>query len=111
MIKELSEISKELISEKLIYCNEVCRCLIEIYTSDIDEFWKNKASFFSLFYILATEKNILNKKGVAQIKDSLTDFQESGSSDWNQYYVASSQGVNDKKVRETRNDILKKVLC
>lgn len=111
MIKELSEYPKDIIAEKLICCNEVCRNLIRLYESEIDEFWKNKASFFSLFYVLATNSAILEKKKISQIKDCLSDFQESESDMWTKYYEASNQGVNDKKIREQRHDILKTILC
>lgn len=109
-IKELSEYPKEQIKETLICCNKVCEQLINLYKTDIDIFWKNKTSFFSLLYILSTEKEILGKKTITEIKDCLESFRNSGSKEWDAYYEASSQGVNDKRVRDLRNSILKNVL-
>ena len=45
-----------------------------------------------------------------EIADMLDAFQHSSSPDWQQYYEASNQGVNDKKVRELRANILKRIL-
>lgn len=109
-IKELSECSKDEIAKKLMVCNEVCEKLIELYTSDINEFWKNKASFFSLFCILAMNTDIMEKYNADDLKNRLEDFRESESKEWELYYEASNQGVNDKKVREQRNQLLENVL-
>ena len=110
MIIELSDIPKEQIKEKLIMCNRACEKLIEIYTGDIDVFWKNKTSFFSLCYVMASNPDIIEKKTSDEISDLLDSFQTSNSSDWKLYYEASNQGVNDKKIREQRASILMKIL-
>ena len=110
MIIELSDIPKEQIKEKLIMCNRACKKLIEIYTGDIDVFWKNKTSFFSLCYVMASNPDIIEKKTSDEISDLLDSFQTSNSSDWKLYYEASNQGVNDKKIREQRASILMKIL-
>lgn len=109
-IKELSEFSKNEIANKLIACNNVCEKLIELYRTDIDEFWKNKTSFFSLFCVLALNNDIMNKYSPDDLKQKLDDFKESESTSWGMYYEASNQGVNDKKQRELRNTILEQIL-
>ena len=102
----LSDTPKEIIGEKLIECNKACEKIIEIY-EDINDFWKNKTSFFTLCYVLTMNKS---EKPAEEICDLLEAFQESGSEEWQQYYEASNQGVNDKKARETRVEYLKRIL-
>lgn len=109
-IKELSEYKKEEIEQKLIVCNNVSEKLIELYRTNISDFWKNKTSFFSLFCTLAMKEDIMKKNSVEDLKDKLDNFSESQAEDWIKYYEASNQGVNDKKERETRNRILEKIL-
>lgn len=105
-IIELSDTPKDILGDKLVECNNACEKLIDVYES-VDAFWKNKASFFTLCYVLTVTK--CNREA-AEISDMLDAFQKSGSEEWQQYYEASNQGVNDRKVRETRVDLLKKVL-
>lgn len=105
-IIELSDLSKEELKEKLIACNEACKTIICVYEK-VDEFWKNKASFFTLCYVLTMERT---QRSPEEIADMLDAFQHSSSPDWQQYYEASNQGVNDKKVRELRASILKRIL-
>jgi hypothetical protein len=105
-IIELSDTPKDVIGQKLIECNMACKKLIEVYES-VDSFWKNKTSFFTLCYVLTVDKI---QTGAAEISDLLDAFQKSNSEDWQQYYEASNQGVNDKKVRELRVELLSKVL-
>jgi hypothetical protein len=102
----LSDISKDLIGQKLIECNKACEKLIDVYEG-VDPFWKNKTSFFTLCYVLTINKS---QRDAAEISDLLDAFQKSNSDDWQQYYEASNQGVNDKKVRELRVEMLSKVL-
>lgn len=109
-IKELSEYPKDEIAKKLVVCNNVCEKLMELYRTDIDEFWKNKTSFFSLFCVLAMNDDIMNKYSPDDLKVKLEDFIESESADWSMYYDASNQGVNDRKERELRNTVLEKIL-
>lgn len=108
-IIELSDLPKNTIEEKLKVCNTVCERLLEIYQEDINDFWKNKASFFSLMYLLATKPEIL-KITVDEMVERLNAFYDSESETWHEYYEASNQGVNDRKARELRNDILSKIL-
>lgn len=110
MIIELSDIPKEQIEEKLIMCNKACKELIDIYEGEIDAFWKNKTSFFSLCYVLTVAPEIIEKKSTDEISDILDAFQKSDSPDWKLYYEASNQGVNDKKIREQRVSVLTKIL-
>lgn len=105
-IIELSDTPKDILGDKLIECNNACEKLIDIYES-VDSFWKNKTSFFTLCYVLTVTKC---NRDAAEISDILDAFQKSGSEEWQQYYEASNQGVNDRKVRETRVNLLKKVL-
>ncbi|MEG2146425.1 MAG: DUF262 domain-containing protein [Lachnospiraceae bacterium] len=110
MIIELSNVDKKITEEKLIMCNKACKELIEIYEGDIDAFWKNKTSFFSLCYVLTVVPDIIDKKSPEIISDMLDSFQNVDSADWRLYYEASNQGVNDKKIREQRVSVLTKVL-
>ena len=105
-IISLSDFPKEYIGEKLVECNNACEKLIKVY-ENVDSFWKNKTSFFTLCYVLTVGKS---KKTADQISDILDAFQNSDSSEWHQYYEASNQGVNDKKVRELRVQILESIL-
>lgn len=105
-IISLSETPKSIMGEKLVECNNACEKLIDVY-EDVDAFWKNKTSFFTLCYVLTVTKC---KRETAEISDLLDAFQKSNSEEWQQYYEASNQGVNDKKVRETRVEILKHIL-
>ena len=102
----LSTFFNEELKEKLIACNEACKTIICVYEK-VDEFWKNKASFFTLCYVLTMERT---QRSPEEIADMLDAFQHSSSPDWQQYYEASNQGVNDKKVRELRASILKRIL-
>ena len=52
-----------------------------------------------------------SKKTPEEIKILLEKFQNSSSNAWKDYYEASNQGVNDKKVRETRVDLLENVIA
>ena len=105
-IISLSDAPKEYIGEKLVECNNACEKLIDVYES-VDSFWKNKTSFFTLCYVLTVGKS---KKTADEISDILDAFQNSNSPEWHQYYEASNQGVNDKKVRELRVQILEDIL-
>ena len=106
-IIELSDVSKETIGKKLIECNKACEKILGIY-EDIDDFWKNKTSFFTLCYVMTMTKS---EKTTKEIKDLLEEFKNSNSEKWQQYYEASNQGVNDKKVRETRVELLKNIIA
>lgn len=110
MIIEFSNKEKMLLEEKLILCNRACQKLIEMYEGEIDGFWKNKTSFFSLCYVLAVVPDIIDIRESDEINDMLDSFQSSNSSKWKLYYEASNQGVNDKKMREQRVSELKKIL-
>jgi len=110
MIIELSNLDKDIIEEKLIRCNNACRILIELYQGEIDTFWKNKTSFFSLCYVMSVFPEIIEKKTPEELCDILDAFQQSNSEDWKLYYEASNQGVNDRKVREQRILVLNKIL-
>lgn len=105
-IISLSDASKEFIGEKLVKCNEACEKLIDVYES-ADPFWKNKTSFFTLCYVLTVNEC---KRNADEISDLLDAFQKSNSKEWQEYYEASNQGVNDKKAREIRVDILTKII-
>lgn len=106
-IIDLSDISKDVIGKKLIECNKACEKILDIY-EDIDDFWKNKTSFFTLCYVMTMTNS---KKTPEEIKILLEKFQNSSSNAWKDYYEASNQGVNDKKVRETRVDLLENVIA
>ena len=110
IIIELSDISKDKIEEKLIICNKACKKIIEMYEGTVDSFWKNKTSFFSLLYLLTTHEKFMEQKKAEEICEILDSFQASNSPEWKAYYEASSQGVNDKKIRELRMHILEKKL-
>ena len=45
-----------------------------------------------------------------KIKQILEEFQKSDEVEWEKYNEASRQGVNDKKVREQREQILLNIL-
>lgn len=47
---------------------------------------------------------------VDKIRQILEEFQNSDKVEWEKYNEASRQGVNDKKVREQREQILSKLL-
>lgn len=110
LIIELSEIDKDILSEKLSNCNEACGILIKLYDEGIDSFWKNKTSFFTLVVLFACNLEKVNNIPVEEIKQKLEDFQNSNEAEWEKYNEASRQGVNDKKVREQREQILSKIL-
>ena len=105
-IISLSNLPKEYIGKKLVECNNACEKIIDVYEG-IDSFWKNKTSFFTLCYVLTVGKS---KKTADEISDILDAFQNSDSPEWHQYYEASNQGVNDKKIRELRVQILESIL-
>ncbi len=105
-IIQLSDAPKGEIEVKLIACNNACKKIIDIY-KDINDFWKNKTSFFTLCYVMST-CNIT--KDAEEIKRILEDFQNSGNEEWQRYSAASSQGVNDKTERNLRAEILKTLL-
>lgn len=105
-IISLSDTPKDILRDKLIECNKACEKLINVYES-VDVFWKNKTSFFTLCYVLTVTKC---ERDASEISDLLDAFQKSNSEKWQQYYEASNQGVNDKKVRETRVELLREVL-
>lgn len=105
-IIELSDVPKKDIEEKLIKCNQACQKMIDIYDG-VDSFWKNKTSFFTLCYVLSIYPIT---KSANLIRNSLNDFMKSDSLKWQQYYEASSQGVNDKRNREIRERIIGDIL-
>lgn len=105
-IISLSDTPKEILGDKLIECNRACEKIIDVYES-VDSFWKNKASFFTLCYVLTVTQC---GRDASEISDLLDAFQKSNSEEWKQYYEASNQGVNDKRVREKRVEILRDVL-
>lgn len=110
LIIELSEIDKNILSEKLSICNEACGILLGLYDEGIDSFWKNKTSFFTLIVLFAQNLEEVRKIPVKEIKQTLEEFQNVNESEWEKYNEASRQGVNDKKVRELREQILFKLL-
>lgn len=110
LIIELSEIDKNILSEKLSICNEACGILLGLYDEGIDSFWKNKTSFFTLIVLFAQNLEEVRKIPVKEIKQTLEEFQNVNESAWEKYNEASRQGVNDKKVRELREQILLKLL-
>ena len=105
-IISLSIEPKTIIGENLIKCNDACKKIIDIYES-VDPFWKNRTSFFTLCYVLTVNDC---KRAATEISDMLDSFQKSNSKEWQEYYEASNQGVNDKKARDIRVDILADVL-
>ena len=110
LIIELSDIDKKILSDKLSKCNEACGILLQLYDKGIDSFWKNKTSFFTLTVLLARNLEDVKKFSVDKIKQILEEFQNSDEVEWEKYNEASRQGVNDKKVREQREQILLKLL-
>ncbi|MDD6734651.1 MAG: DUF262 domain-containing protein [Lachnospiraceae bacterium] len=110
LIIELSEYDKNILQEKLLNCNEASKVLLDLYDKDIDAFWKNKTSFFSLLVLFACNLQKIKKLTVDEIMVKLEDFQKSNTEEWDKYNEASRQGVNDKKVRELRAEILSKLL-
>lgn len=110
IIVELSEIDKKILEKKLLQCNEACGILLELYNEGIDSFWKNKTSFFTLTILFARNLEAVRKLTINKIKHTLEEFQKSGDGEWEKYNEASRQGVNDKKVREQREQILLKLL-
>lgn len=110
LIIELSEYDKNILQEKLSNCNEASKVLLDLYNKDIDPFWKNKTSFFSLLVLFACNLQKIKKLTVEEIMVKLEDFQKSNTDEWDKYNEASRQGVNDKKVRELRSEILSKLL-
>ncbi len=110
LIIELSEYDKNILQEKLLNCNEASKVLLDLYNKDIDPFWKNKTSLFSLLVLFACNLQKIKKLTVEEIMVKLDDFQKSNTEEWDKYNEASRQGVNDKKVRELRAEILSKLL-
>ena len=110
LIMELSEIDKKNMSEELSKCNEACGILLELYDKGIDLFWKNKTSFFTLTVLFARNLEDVRRISVDKIRQILEEFQNSDKVEWEKYNEASRQGVNDKKVREQREQILSKLL-
>lgn len=110
LIIELSEYDKNILQEKLLNCNEASKVLLDLYDKDIDAFWKNKTSLFSLLVLFACNLQKIKKLTVEEIMVKLEDFQKSNTEEWDKYNEASRQGVNDKKVRELRAEILSKLL-
>ena len=110
LIIELSEYDKNILQEKLLNCNEASKILLDLYNKDIDAFWKNKTSLFSLLVLFACNLEKIKKLTVEEIMLKLEDFQKANNEEWEKYNEASRQGVNDKKVRELRAEILSKLL-
>lgn len=110
LIIELSEIDKKILSKELSKCNDACGILLELYDEGIDSFWKNKTSFFTLTVLFARNLEDARRISVDKIKQILEEFQNSGEVEWEKYNEASRQGVNDKNVREQREQILLKLL-
>ena len=110
LIIELSEIDKNILSKELSKCNEACGILLELYDKGIDSYWKNKTSFFTLSVLFARNLEDVKRVSVDKIKQILEEFQKSDEVEWEKYNEASRQGVNDKKVREQREQILLNIL-
>lgn len=110
LIIELSEIDKNILSKELSKCNEACGILLELYDKGIDSYWKNKTSFFTLSVLFARNLEDVKRVSVYKIKQILEEFQKSDEVEWEKYNEASRQGVNDKKVREQREQILLNIL-
>lgn len=110
LIIELSEIDKKILSKELSKCNKACGILLELYDKGIDSFWKNKTSFFTLTVLFARNLEDVRRIPIDKIKQILEEFQNSDEVEWKKYNEASRQGVNDKKVREQREQILSKLL-
>lgn len=110
LIIQFSELDKKILEEKLHACDEASKILLKVYDLEIDEFWKNKTSFFTLEILLAENLEKIEYISENEIVKRLNNFQRSNSKEWNEYSEASKQGVNDKKIREQRQTILSKVL-
>ena len=110
LIIELSEIDKEILDEKMLKCNEASGILLKLYDEGIDAFWKNKTSFFTLLVLFACRLEDIKNLSIEEIKQKLEEFQKSNEAEWEKYNEASRQGVNDKKVREQREEIISKLL-
>ena len=81
-----------------------------MYDKGIDSYWKNKTSFFTLSVLFARNLEDVKRVSVDKIKQILEEFQKSDEVEWEKYNEASRQGVNDKKVREQREQILLNIL-
>lgn len=110
VIIELSDWDKMTIAGKLNDYDEACKFILELLDGEINEFWRNKTSFFTLSYLFATHLEHIRTKGIDDIRKKLSYFQQCGSPEWDEYLKASQQGVNDVRERKKRNDILEKVL-
>lgn len=109
-IVELSAMDKVEMEKILLDYNKACQLMINLYSNGIEDFWRNKASFFTLSLVFSRYLKQIEELGVDEIKNRLENFQYSDTDSWNKYYEASNQGVNDKKIRELRMNILIEVL-
>ena len=108
-IVELSEKPKDEIEEKLILFNKAGIILLSVYSKQIDKFWKNKTSFFTLLVLFTKEYSTIKTLNECDIVTKLNDFKISDTAVWREYLGLSQEGVNERTAREKRERILRDI--
>ncbi len=108
-IVELSEKPKDEIEEKLILFNKAGIILLSVYSKQIDKFWKNKTSFFTLLVLFTKEYSTIKTHNECDIVTKLNDFKISDTAVWREYLGLSQEGVNERTAREKRERILRDI--
>lgn len=108
-IVELSEKPKDEIEEKLILFNKAGIILLSVYSKQIDKFWKNKTSFFTLLVLFTKEYSTIKTLNECDIVTKLNDFKISDTVVWREYLGLSQEGVNERTAREKRERILRDI--
>lgn len=116
------------ITEKLIidnndfYPNKIhIKCIFNEINNKItnlnlsgDSIWFRKSNFFTMFFELATAKNLPNDLGVrlSNFEKNIINSKENKQSDFGEYYSNMYTGTNSRSARLKRGELFKKyVLC
>ncbi len=107
-IVRISENMRELkVKEKVIKYNNVCKTIFSIYSNDLlDKFWKNRTNLYSFSYLFYNKNLNIEEIKIIEI---LNNFKEEESELFKEYNSKVQDKLNDKNVRERRNEILNEI--
>lgn len=109
--KDIVQISENMrkfeVKEKVIKYNDICKTIFSIYSNDLlDKFWKTRTNLYSLSYLFYNKDLNIEETKIIEI---LNNFKNRKNTLFQEYNDKVQDKLNDKNVRERRNEILNEI--